>query len=403
MKKYFSNIFALAALLIASATLAACSNDDGIVDNAQPAQQQAPQVYTLTLQAGKADNAQTRALALDGEKLVASWANGDQLTVTMADGTEVGTLTASTASGQTATFSGTLTVPSGKTIEANNKLTLTYHPVASLAGYDSQTGTLASASDYDVATTTVTVASVNETTKEITISESEISFATQTAVLKITMKDGSDNALNATSLKVSATVPEVGTQQFFTFTVPSETYTTNGDGVLYFALPSAATVAEAKSISTAALAALPVTFTATVGSDTYTATKTGYSFAAGKYYATTLKMSKAAAGVPAFCTMTEGERCAFFEAPAAWGGQIYVWAWMNGGDGEAYLGTSWPGVTATKLGTAGNGNSVWKWNVSGSVNPDNIIFNIGTKQTADLKFTNGGYYGKEGLKATVTP
>lgn len=118
---------------------------------------------------------------------------------------------------------------------------------------------------------------------------------------------------------------------------------------------------------------------------------------------TSLKMSKAAAGVPAFCTMTEGERCAFFEAPTSWGSQINVWAWMNGGMGEDYLGTGWPGVTATKLGTAGNGNSVWKWNVSGSVNPDNIIFSGGSEQTADLKFTNGGYYGEEGLKATVTP
>ena len=118
---------------------------------------------------------------------------------------------------------------------------------------------------------------------------------------------------------------------------------------------------------------------------------------------TSLKMSKPAAGVPAFCTMTEGERCAFFEAPTSWGSQINVWAWMNGGMGEDYLGTGWPGVTATKLGTADNGNSVWKWNVSGSVNPDNIIFSGGSEQTADLKFTNGGYYGEEGLKATVTP
>ena len=32
-----------------------------------------------------------------------------------------------------------------------------------------------------------------------------------------------------------------------------------------------------------------LTYTATVGEDTYTATKTGYTFAAGKYYAGTLK------------------------------------------------------------------------------------------------------------------
>ena len=110
------------------------------------------------------------------------------------------------------------------------------------------------------------------------------------------------------------------------------------------------------------------------------------------------------AGVPAFCTMDEGERCSFFEAPVSWGSQIFVWAWMNGGKGEDYLGTSWPGVTATKLGTADNGNSVWKWKVSGAVNPDFIIFSGGGVQTENLKFTNGGYYfGNEGLKATVTP
>ena len=110
------------------------------------------------------------------------------------------------------------------------------------------------------------------------------------------------------------------------------------------------------------------------------------------------------AGVPAFCTMEEGERCSFFEAPVSWGSQIFVWAWMNGGKGEDYLGTSWPGVTATKLGTADNGNSVWKWKVSDAVNPDFIIFSGGGVQTENLKFTNGGYYfGNEGLKATVTP
>ena len=109
------------------------------------------------------------------------------------------------------------------------------------------------------------------------------------------------------------------------------------------------------------------------------------------------------AGVPSFCTMEEGERCAFFEAPVSWGSQIFVWAWMNNGDGKDYLGTSWPGVNATKIGTADNGNSVWKWNVTSSAAPDNIIFSGGGMQTDNLKFTNGGYYfGKDGLKATVT-
>jgi alpha-amylase len=110
------------------------------------------------------------------------------------------------------------------------------------------------------------------------------------------------------------------------------------------------------------------------------------------------------AGVPTFCTMEEGEQCAFFEAPISWGSQIFVWAWMKDGKGEDYLGTNWPGVNATKLDTADNGNSVWKWKVSGAVNPDYIIFSGGGMQTKNLDFTNGGYYfGLDGLKATVTP
>ena len=108
-------------------------------------------------------------------------------------------------------------------------------------------------------------------------------------------------------------------------------------------------------------------------------------------------------GVPSFCTVSDGEICAFFEAPVVWGSQIFTWAWMKGGGGEAYLGTSWPGVAATFLSTADNGNKVFKWTSVKTTAPDYIIFSGGGSQTADLAFQNGGYYNKDGLKATVTP
>ena len=107
-------------------------------------------------------------------------------------------------------------------------------------------------------------------------------------------------------------------------------------------------------------------------------------------------------GVPSFCTVEENEICAFFEAPSSWGSQIYTWAWMNGGDGKDYVGTSWPGVSATLIGTADNGNKVFKWTATKTTAPDNIIFSGGGNQTADLKFTNGGYYTKDGNQAVVT-
>ncbi|MBR1449883.1 MAG: starch-binding protein [Prevotella sp.] len=107
-------------------------------------------------------------------------------------------------------------------------------------------------------------------------------------------------------------------------------------------------------------------------------------------------------GVPSFCTVNEGVICAFFEAPVAWGSQIYTWAWMNGGDGKDYVGTAWPGASATLLGTADNGNRVFKWISTKTTAPNNIIFSGGGNQTDDLTFVNGGYYNKDGKQATVT-
>ena len=107
-------------------------------------------------------------------------------------------------------------------------------------------------------------------------------------------------------------------------------------------------------------------------------------------------------GVPSFCKANEGEICAFFEAPVAWGAIGQVWAWMKGHDGKEYLGVGWPGVTATLLGKADNGNKVFKWVSNQATAPDNIIFSGAGAQTEDLAFVNGGYYTKDGLKANVT-
>ena len=308
MKKYFSNIFALAALLMAGAAFTACSSEDNSIE--QPANPVGEKTYTLTINASKGVNASTRALALDGAKLVASWADGDELSVFKATsptectaGNLLGTIStvasAISADGDQATFTGTL---SG-TVSDGDKLMLVYHPAAfAITGFSSQAGTLASASNLDCATAQVT-ASVSGS--DITISETSATFTTQTAMLKLTLTDGT-NKLNATQLKVSATIT-IGstplTEDIATFNLSAATYTANGAGILYFALPDQATVAAAlatkikvmvPSVTTdavkLALGGATLTYTATVGSDTYIATKTGYTFAAGKYYAGTLTM-----------------------------------------------------------------------------------------------------------------
>lgn len=110
------------------------------------------------------------------------------------------------------------------------------------------------------------------------------------------------------------------------------------------------------------------------------------------------------AGVPSFCTVQNGEVCAFFEAPIAWKATIMCWAWIDGGSN--FTGGSWPGQACEKLGTADNGNVVWKWTYSGSLatQPAKIIFSNGASgnpQTDDFTFQNGGYYNKDGLKDVV--
>ena len=105
--------------------------------------------------------------------------------------------------------------------------------------------------------------------------------------------------------------------------------------------------------------------------------------------------------IPDFCTVTASETCAFFEAPSSWG-DIMCWAWDNSNN---YTGGSWPGTSCTLVGTTTKGKKVWKWSYNGTLTtkPAFIIFNEGQdkSQTADMNFTNGGYYTEDGLQGVV--
>ena len=83
----------LAALLIASATLAACSSSDDNIIEEQPVNPTAPKTYTMTIRASKGDDAGTRGLSLDGKTLNVTWNEGEKVVV-MQDDDELGTLTA---------------------------------------------------------------------------------------------------------------------------------------------------------------------------------------------------------------------------------------------------------------------------------------------------------------------
>ena len=114
--------------------------------------------------------------------------------------------------------------------------------------------------------------------------------------------------------------------------------------------------------------------------------------------------------IPDFCKVNDGEVCAFFEAPSSWTNTIKCWAWTDS-PSDNFTGGTWPGVACEELGTAENGNKVWKWTWDGkkqknssATKPAMIIFNnSGAPQTSDLVFTQGGYYNKDGLQGVVTP
>ena len=116
--------------------------------------------------------------------------------------------------------------------------------------------------------------------------------------------------------------------------------------------------------------------------------------------------------IPPFCTVNDGEVCAFFEQPtsANWKGDITCWAWDKSGN---YTGGTWPGSKCEKVGTTSDGKNVWKWTWNRSYVkdktapasttaslPTNIIFtnkkensNSGA-QTNDMAFKIGNYYGE---------
>jgi alpha-amylase len=108
--------------------------------------------------------------------------------------------------------------------------------------------------------------------------------------------------------------------------------------------------------------------------------------------------------IPDFCTVADGEICAFFEAPTSWG-NIKCWRWDNQYN---YTTNQWPGVDCTLIGTTKKGKKVWKWTFntadrrSQQSSNAGIIFNDGTNQTADLSFQNGGYYTEDGLQGIVS-
>lgn len=271
MKKIF-------ALMMLAAAVAACT----LPEDLTPDQPETLQTYTMTIKAAK--GVDTKALTLSGNTLSASWKKGEAVTVK--EGTSVlGTLSAQ-SDGPTTTLSGKLEErPTGNelTLEFNKEfdplIQENYH------AYTNQDGTIdyiAQSIDYATAKTSITI---NGST--ITSSEPVV-FSNQNAIAKFTLNDG-NNPLIPSKLDVSITgsIPYKG-HNITGIPFASFSFTPKGDD-LYFALPTLSNL-EAKYNMT--VSDVKTSVSATVDGETYTYTKTGYPFEAGKYYDITVKMTK---------------------------------------------------------------------------------------------------------------
>ena len=281
MKKFYFHTLLLAGLL-----LAACSSDDD--DHQGQEEHPAFKTYYMTVDATKgadesANYASTRALVLDGSTLNATWATTEHVYV---KGKKVsdnlyfwfeGYLQPQSA-GTTTQLNGVISLPTDFAISIDEAIgtphTLTLQfPRPYVLDYTGQIGTLADiAAKYDYAKAEEVRVDI-EADKVVGVSP--VTFVNQQAIVKFTLLDKADGTtlLNPTALTI-----QYGEESLSLTSIPSTTYETNGNGVLFVAIPG--------------FSGQTVTLTATVADDTYTFTKSGVTFVNGQYYEINVKMKK---------------------------------------------------------------------------------------------------------------
>ena len=295
-KKMKKNIRTLAALLIASATLAACSSDDNEIQNAQPANPTEPQTYTMTVQATKAtgDAAQTRGLyygdadAQGKKPLNVKWNEGEVVEVVQTSGTtskSLGTLKAKASTDGITTLTGEL-------VGLQTGAQLKFYLHGASYDYTGQKGVLLKADGnnsieekYDYAFAATNAYTIDGT--NVTV-PSGINLEAQQSIVKFTFVDSNGNAINAKSLEIETTNPLVekmnnidgtGNSQVKSMTITPASAT----NVIYAAIPNTEPNKDRPN---------DYTLTVTDGNGKlYTYTK-NVTFTNGKYYEVKVKMPK---------------------------------------------------------------------------------------------------------------
>ena len=255
------------SLAVLALTMAACSNDMEQPTAVQPAPGNAGEgiPFSATIATGSAT---TRALTEDTDEgtIISTWAKSEQVALIHNDVVDVMTIENEPDENGNVTITGTLSV----TPEDNDDVTVVYPASAVDKDEKAVKADLLSAQDgtlTNIATSLNLRQSNGATFKvgELTATlNGTVTLANQIAIVKFSLSDG-NNALKTTELTISD-----GSK---TITVkPSEAASD-----LYVAM------APAKGAT--------YDFCATVGSDTYTYSKTGVNLAAGTYYQSPIKMT----------------------------------------------------------------------------------------------------------------
>ncbi len=233
--------------------LFSCARDREMDVPVQPDQEKVL-TYTLTVEAGKGERSDTKALDIDGTALKATWAEGETVRVFRGE-LLLGTLTAQTA-GQSTKLTGEI---KGE-IKEDDKFTLRFlNP-----SYASQDGTIqyiAANCDYAVANVTVT------NIEGGTVTTDKATFQNQQAIVKFSLRNA-DNTADISANSLMITLPD----QVIRVTPAS------AQNEFYVAVP--------------ALSSQSISLKALVENDVYDLNKDEVSLAAGSYYNITAKLSK---------------------------------------------------------------------------------------------------------------
>ena len=306
-----TKFFLMAALAL---TLAACSSDDRSAlpldpvknDILNPAQTAKGEGIPFTATISIDNGATTRAITENGTTLETSWAEGDK--VALIHNSVSDEMTVSSVSGGVATITGTITgSPSGGddvTIiypsnaadgtTGNVKADLLYAQDGTLTG----TGGTSIEEKYDVRKGTGTLNASG------TSLSGTVSLTNQFAIFKFTVKNSDASA----TIDVKPLTITIGAQDYVI--TPSSATST-----LYAVLP--------------AVSSQTVSFSAS-GSDNkaYTCSKDGVTFAAAKYYQSTLKMAEISGALGGLFSVSASKKAFFSKGnlQATYDGATWTWA-----------------------------------------------------------------------------